>query len=287
MCTTFISTIRHKYVCPHNNPAYGDANWLERTGSSKAHPHPIIHAICTESGSAFVGLLITSAYTQPRLSACSYRARRGPNRQPRLERYSDIDHSCSTSRAVVISICRHLSPCVLGPTNLSVACDPLPFVLSSCPRCVCITRSGQHAIQRQNGKIGVPNKRIFSCKERSAQDTFVFSQVQVHTALMASEIGFPVKALAASGMGAWNLVPCCFVLEHVTAKIVNALESFIAFVTIEFGILCCRFDSARPVQQCLHFSLRILSMSGPLLDSSALRVVHILSDLGLGVVPTA
>jgi hypothetical protein len=76
----------------------------------------------------------------------------------------------------------------------------------------------------------------------------VLSQVQVYTALMAAEISLPVEALVASTLRAMYLFSCCFMLEHMTTKVVDTLESFIALVAIESGILCCGFDPARPVQ---------------------------------------
>jgi hypothetical protein len=64
---------------------------------------------------------------------------------------------------------------------------------------------------------------------------------------MAAKVSLSVKALVAPGMRAFDLLPRGFVLEHVTTKIVDTLKSFVAFVAMEPGILCCGLDSAWPV----------------------------------------
>ena len=65
---------------------------------------------------------------------------------------------------------------------------------------------------------------------------------------MTAKIRLPVEALAASRMKALYLFPRLFVLEHVTTEIVHTLESLAALVAVESRVLCCGFDSARPVQ---------------------------------------
>jgi hypothetical protein len=72
--------------------------------------------------------------------------------------------------------------------------------------------------------------------------------MQVYTALMAAKISLPIEALVASSLRAMDLFSCCFVLEHVTTKVVDTLKSLIALVAIEPGILCRGLDPAWPVQ---------------------------------------